>query len=113
VSGGRYYNKTITETSTPLSSPLVCNQAVSEGNGWQLLRYKPRPEGAQVEGNPFGTLSPGEVRDIAVGDQVLVEGIQTITEQNSLGLSNDPSVFLDLAFTRRCGLPSLSFRFEE
>jgi hypothetical protein len=106
VSGGRYYNKTITETSTPLSSPLVCNQAVSEGNGWQLLRYKPRPEAV-------GTLSPGEVRDIAVGDQVLVEGIQTITEQNSLGLSNDPSVFLDLSFTRRCGLPSLSFRFEE
>jgi len=88
TSGGRYYNRVITETSEPL--PVVnCLGAVSEANGWEKVTYKPRTE----------------ITPIAVG-----AAFEADTQVNCwTGTSN----VIELNRTRRCDVPEVTFTIEQ
>jgi hypothetical protein len=86
VSGGRYFNRVITVTETPLPD-VECDGEVSEEAGWELLRYKPA------------------AKEYEVGDEYDVE-VQA-------GCWTNFSTYYDFTRVRRCGFPTVTLRFEK
>lgn len=88
-SGGKYFDREIVETDDPLP-PVQCVGEVSEENNWVYLRYK----------------------KTTAGDVIDVDGEFTATAQTGCWTGGS-TTGITLNRTRRCPLPTLTYRLEQ